>query len=148
MSCRIGVKSRVLDVMKNSPYKCKSPKMKVIAVMEEEELEEEMGLVEIEDDQKEEIGLNQLVLQVEAVTGLTRSKTMKLMGELLGELMVILIDNGVTHNFITREPIRKCNLALVPIEKYKLIMGNGHHVSCEGECVDVSLKMQELEICG
>lgn len=27
-------------------------------------------------------------------------------------------------------------------------MRNGHHISCEGKCVDVSVKMQGLEIYG
>lgn len=130
-------------------HKYKSLKLNVIIVMEDENEETDMeNQGENEEYVVEEVELDRVELQVETIAGLTGPKSMKLVGQILREKVVILIDSGATHNFITKELIKKCNLTVEPTETYAKIMENKKRINCSGKCVDVSVKLHELEIIG
>lgn len=59
------------------------------------------------------------------VVGLITPKTMKLRGQIGSQAVVVLIDFGATHNFISTELAKKLELPLAKTEGYGVIMGTG-----------------------
>lgn len=45
------------------------------------------------------------VISLNSVVGITSPKTMKLVGEILGQKVVVMIDPGATHNFVSVEVV-------------------------------------------
>ena len=74
--------------------------------------------VEIEDTWPKEVGLS-----LKSLVGLTSSKTMKLQGEIRSQQVVVLIDCGTTHNFISFELVRKLTLPVEETGTYGVLWG-------------------------
>lgn len=58
-----------------------------------------------------------------SVVGLTSPHTMKVKGVTEGQDVVMLIDCGATHNFISHQVIDKLDLPLSNTDGYGVIMG-------------------------
>lgn len=57
-----------------------------------------------QDDGEQSLKGNQILeISMNSVVGLNGNQTMKLMGKLIGEEILVLIDSGATHNFIATE---------------------------------------------
>ena len=85
-------------------------------------------------------------VSLNAVVGLTSPKTMKLMGSIRGHDVVVVVDSGATHNFITADLVDKLSLPLSETEAYGVQMGSGASVKGTGVCRAVPLSLQALEI--
>ncbi|XP_062088454.1 uncharacterized protein LOC133795014 [Humulus lupulus] len=85
-------------------------------------------------------------VSLNAVVGLTSPKTMKILGSILGHEVVVLVDSGATHNFITTELAQKLALPLSTTDAYGVQLGSGQAVKGEGICRSVPLHLQGLEI--
>lgn len=62
--------------------------------------------------------------------------------------MIILIDSGATHNFITEAVAKRCGLVCESTENYLVVMGNGDKVGSARKYMRVTLNIQGLDICG
>lgn len=72
----------------------------------EEVFEEEPTETEEEDEVEAVVA----EVSISSVVGLSSSRTMKLRGELGGETVVVLIDCGASHNFISEKMMAKLGL--------------------------------------
>ncbi|KAF8393178.1 hypothetical protein HHK36_021419 [Tetracentron sinense] len=106
-------------------------------VEEFDEVEHEMETAEI--TQVVEVSLN-------SVVGLTTPKTMKLKGMIGKQEVVVLIDPGATHNFISLELVKRLQLPIAKTEAYGVTMGTGNVVRGEGICRGVTLQLQGIDI--
>lgn len=71
--------------------------------------------------------------------GLTPPKTMKLIG-LIGERrVVVLIDTGASHNFISRRVLEELELSVTEMPTYTLSLGDGHKRTMQGRCEKVKI---------
>jgi hypothetical protein len=86
-------------------------------------------------DEEAEISLN-------AITGTPNEKTMRLLGILRGQQVIILIDSGSTHNFVDEHVVKRMGLSSTKKEVIKVRIANGQQISSPGKCQDLSLKMQ------
>ena len=141
-------------------HRCKRHELQVLMVWDEGESEEpfEMGEpetdevvegnsleihktdAETEDTRPKEVGLS-----LKSAVALTSLKTMKLRGEIGSQQVVVLIDSGVTHNFISTELVRKLTLPVEETRAYRVLMGTGS-VQGAGICKRVLIRLQEVEI--
>ena len=71
---------------------------------------------------------------------------MKMIGSILGHEVVVLVNSGATHNFITSELAEILALPLSSTEDYGVQMGSGHAVKGAGVCRSVPLSLQSIEI--
>ncbi|KAL0543107.1 hypothetical protein IC582_018194 [Cucumis melo] len=106
-------------------------------IVEDEKEEKELGCIEINEN------LTTVVeLSINSVVGLNDPGTMKVRGKLLGEEVVILIDCGATHNFVS-EKLGKgvCEKLEVQLKGWKIVED---FLPLELGGVDVILRMQWL----
>lgn len=84
-------------------------------------------------------------LSLNSVIGLTTSGTMKLRGKIGSQEVIVLIDCGATHNFISLEVVQKIGLPITVTNNYG-VMGTGELVTGKGMCKGVVLELQGLTI--
>lgn len=71
---------------------------------------------------------------------------MKLLGSIHGEEVVVMIDPGATHNFLSLATIHKTHIPIHPTTDFGVTLGTDGTVTGSGECQDVVLNLGALEI--
>ncbi|XP_022632487.1 uncharacterized protein LOC111240858 [Vigna radiata var. radiata] len=78
--------------------------------------------------------------------GLTPPKTMKLTG-LIGERrVVVLIDSGASHNFISQRVVEELRLLVAETPTYAVSLGDGCKKWTSGCCEKVELKLGNVKV--
>ncbi|KAJ9540003.1 hypothetical protein OSB04_026509 [Centaurea solstitialis] len=134
---------------KYSPgHRCKKKELSVLLVQNDENEGEVIGgesektldtATVYEMDKEVEIHLN-------SVVGLTNPKTMKMEGVINEQRVVILIDSGATHNFISTEIVEKKGIKVEKTSEYMITLGLGEKVRGMGLCKHVEVNVQGLEV--
>ena len=126
-------------------HHCKK-ELQVLLVHEDEEEDdnqfddkatEEPALIELKDAM--ELSLN-------SVVGLTTPGTMKIKGTIGSKEVIILVDSGATHNFLSLELVQQLALPLTTTTSYGVMMGTGISVKGKGICRGVCISMQGLTV--
>ena len=88
------------------------------------------------------------VLQLSLCTmvGLTTKKSWKLWGKIGEETVIVLLDCGASHNFISNNLIGRCGLQTMATPSYVVEVGDGRKIECQGKCADFILEIQRLQI--
>lgn len=81
------------------------------------------GAVETEASEMAEISLH-------AILGKTMGTTMKIKGEIGSRTILILIDSGSTHNFISEDMVHQMCLPIQQITPFGVQIGNGQVIRC------------------
>ncbi|CAA2982796.1 Hypothetical predicted protein [Olea europaea subsp. europaea] len=102
-------------------HKCTNRELQVLVVQEENGMEQVEAPEEEEGDELGEL----IELSIKSVVGLFIPQTMKLQGSILGQSVVVIIDCGATHNFISNELVWKLGLNITSKYSYGAIMGTG-----------------------
>ncbi|XP_031278388.1 uncharacterized protein LOC116136865 [Pistacia vera] len=126
-------------------HKCGEKQFQVILVDEEEE-DLDLGDVETSEVATTEQIQGNVELSLSSVVGINGPKTMKLKGSIMGQEVIILIDSGASHNFISREFVKKLAIAVERTQAFGVRVGDGYKVRCEGECKAVRLEVQRVQI--
>jgi hypothetical protein len=116
---------------------CAAPKLFMIEEVEvvaEEDMVEEFEDCRIEDFP--EISLN-------AITGTPNPRTMRLLGVLKGQQVVILIDSGSTHNFVDAQLAKMLGIQVQNGRTVKVKVANGQEVLSPGRSKALPLKIQK-----
>lgn len=71
---------------------------------------------------------------------------MKLVGEVLGHKVVVMVDPGATHNFVSLDTVKKLGIPLLPSTEFGVSLGTGEGVVGKGECRSVVLHLQGVTI--
>ncbi|TYJ97524.1 transposon Tf2-1 polyprotein isoform X1 [Cucumis melo var. makuwa] len=137
-----------------SGHKCKVPELRELRmfVVHDNNVEEE--IIEEEDEEPKELnmfelegGVNTVVeLSINSVVGLTNPRTMKVRGKLQGEEIVVLIDCGATHNFISEKLVKEKKLHTKETTHYGVILGFGTTIKGKGVCENVELLLNEWKV--
>ena len=95
------------------------------------EVEEEVGAIE---------------LSLNSVVGLLEPRTMKLKGEIHGKEVVVFIDCGATHNFISKSMVESYQIPRQGTSQYGVVIGSGKQIRGMGVCKGVVLQLQGITI--
>lgn len=85
-------------------------------------------------------------LSINSVVGLSSPKTMKVTGRIAQQEVVVMIDCGASHNFISVDLVQKIHLPREGTTGYGVLMGTGLMVRGEGVCKGVVLTLQNIEV--
>ncbi|XP_022848903.1 uncharacterized protein LOC111371244 [Olea europaea var. sylvestris] len=124
-------------------HKCRNKELHVLVVQGEEE-GEELGNVQV-DEGETEVG-EVVELSINSVVGLNAPKSMKLKGTICGHSVIVLIDCGATHNFISVDLAAQLQIPTVPTHGYGIIMGTGSAVRGCGVCKGVVISLPSIEV--
>lgn len=88
----------------------------------------------LENEPKLETPENTILLGIclNSVNGTTNPKTLKLKGEMAGAEVMVLIDPGATHNFLSLSTL------ISPTVGFRVPLGTGENVTGSGKCKGVS----------
>lgn len=122
-------------------HRCKTGTFKVLEADEDVEESSTTDLTALDSDQVEtaEISLH-------AILGKSQPTTMKIHGMLHSTEVLILIDGGSTHNFISDVLVDKLKLASQPVTSFGVQIGNGDIIRCGQICKNLSVQINDLKI--
>uniref|UniRef100_A0ACD5U3T8 Uncharacterized protein n=1 Tax=Avena sativa TaxID=4498 RepID=A0ACD5U3T8_AVESA len=72
------------------------------------------------------------VISLHAMAGIKTAKTLLLPVTINGEHLTALVVTGSTHNFLSRDAMRRLTLQPVSTEKFSVTIANGDHLTCHG----------------
>lgn len=132
-----------------SGHKCPEKSLRLVILTEDEQLNDEGEIVyrePQEDDADTEKGepeatCQRLDLLLCSDGGLTQPQTMKLRGKVQGGTVVILIDSGASHNFISTKLVQRLGLKVDPTVTYKVRLGDGHGKQTQGCCRQLGVQL-------
>ncbi|KAA0033135.1 ty3-gypsy retrotransposon protein [Cucumis melo var. makuwa] len=111
-------------------------------IIEEAEVEStELRTVEIRGDTAASVELS-----INSVVGLNDLGTMKVRGWLRDKEVVILIDYGATHNFVSEKLVKLLHLPIKETAHYRVILGSGTAIQGKGICESLEVQMKEWTV--
>jgi len=75
--------------------------------------------------------------------GLTQPHTMKLQREVRGKKVLILIDSGANHNFISKDLMEELGLKVEDTPVYSVKLGDGFWKGTRGCCKEVIVRLDK-----
>nr|XP_043616078.1 uncharacterized protein LOC122587997 [Erigeron canadensis] len=120
---------------------CKSKALQVLWVEPDESGEDEC--LEYESLHEH---LDSVEVSLNSASGLTSPHTMKICGIIGGLDVVVLIDNGATHNFVSWELVDKIGLVLLGSNLVGVKMGNGIIERSQGICKGVHISLPDIQV--
>lgn len=125
-------------------HKCQNRELSVMISGEDTE-----DINEKEENEEEEGGgpqFNTVEVSICSVVGLTSPKKMKMEGVIASSSVVVMIDPGATHNFISTSTMQRLGLTVTGNRAFGVSLGNGATVQGEGQCEGVELEIQGVPV--
>lgn len=124
-------------------HKCPERSMRVLILGEGEGVNEEGEIVSIEtvetEEEDEDVEAECKIIGVMGSMG--EFHTMKIDGKIAGIEVVVLIDSGASHNFISPEITTALGLQITPMAAKTIRLGDGHKVLSKGLCEGVRISL-------
>ena len=129
-------------------HRCKQKTPQVLWVTDDEEEDgidpplpdEAAGGVELAD------GPTTAVLCISSMVGFCPPHSMKVCGKIKAREVIVLINSGASHNFISEHIMSELQLRCDPIQKFGVQMGNGDEVKTSRVCRGLCLQLAEIEV--
>ncbi|XP_062108212.1 uncharacterized protein LOC133819070 [Humulus lupulus] len=85
-------------------------------------------------------------LSLNSLVGISSAHTMKLAGHIGQQPVMVLIDSGATHNFISMDVVSATGIPITATTCYGVLLGTGGKVRTEGICAQVELDLGALRV--
>ena len=102
-------------------HRCKHKSLQVLTVCDEEESGREAEKEDVEEQERPHLDVAEVSLN--SVVGFTPNHTMKIIERIGEQNVVVLIDSGATHNFISNKVVDRLGLCLTDIGSFGVVMG-------------------------
>ncbi|WVZ01161.1 hypothetical protein V8G54_027230 [Vigna mungo] len=102
-----------------------------------------------EGDASEEVVVQEgklMELSACSAEGLTTPRTLKLRGKIGEKEVVVVIDSGASHNYISRRVTAEMKLPVIDIPPYLVSLGDGHKRRIRGRCGKVRVQLAEAMV--
>lgn len=123
---------------------CGSPELKILTVINGEEVEISEECWEAELLTEGEQPTQMMVISLCAFLGMDSPTTTKLRGLVGKTPMVVLIDSGASHNFFAPQFIKKAKLNELVNPNLQVLLGTGILVNGSGVCQNIEMELQGL----
>ena len=122
---------------------CTVPKLFLIEeIMEQKEAADMVAVDRGEEDPGQFFLDEELEISLNAITGTPNPKTMKIIGVLRNQQVVILTDSGSTHNFVDAKLAEVLGIISTSGDAIKVRIANGQIISSPGKSQHLTFKMQ------
>ncbi|KAG6384019.1 hypothetical protein SASPL_156184 [Salvia splendens] len=98
------------------------------------------GLEEM-NEEHEESGEGDVELPLYSMAGIDTARTMRLHAKLGEHTIIVLIDSGASHNFISRALVDRLQLQPDREERFGVLLGNGLRQEAEGACRKIEVTL-------
>nr|GEX96232.1 hypothetical protein [Tanacetum cinerariifolium] len=116
-------------------HRCPDKTLQVLMISEDD--------AETEEEQ-DHVHLDTVEVSAYFVAGITSHHTMKLRGTIQGFAVVVLIDSGAAHNFVSLKLVEPLNLCVTGSRKTGITLGNGGVDACYGIYRRIHLQLPRL----
>ncbi|KAA3483406.1 transposon Ty3-G Gag-Pol polyprotein [Gossypium australe] len=103
-------------------------------------------LVASDGDDIDKSGQDQSLVSLNALAGGIHPNTIRVMGNIFGHQVRILIEGGSTHNFIQSRVTKHLGLSITSTPNFRVIVGNSQKLQNDGCIKDLCLRVQGTEI--
>jgi hypothetical protein len=86
------------------------------------------------------------LISLNALTSFSAPQTLKLIGYIKNQKVIILVDSGNTHNFIHRHISQEVNFYIHPVNNFQIMIGNAGSMKCGGHCENVCLQIGQYHL--
>ena len=77
--------------------------------------------------------------------GLTSKTSIRLWGSIAENSVMVLVDCGASHNFISDAVVKQQQMSITPTKSYIVEVGDERKIRCEGVCKNVKLHIQGMK---
>lgn len=126
-------------------HRCRRKELSVLLAQEEED-EDINGEVEVQIRGDENTETSAAEVSLNSMVGLTTPKTMKLVGKIGEQEVIVMVDPGATHNFISLSTVKKSGIPISNKKGFGVSLGNGVAVQGTGECKSVLLRLDGVDV--
>ncbi|KAL0537842.1 hypothetical protein IC582_026831 [Cucumis melo] len=138
----------------SADHKCKMKEQRELRMFVVKNDNEELEIVEEAEAENAEMRVAEVQphtttyveLSINSVVGLNDPGTMKVKGSLQGKEVVILIDCGATHNFVSEKIVTSLQLPIKETAHYGVILGSGTAIQGKGICESVEIQMKNWTV--
>jgi hypothetical protein len=88
----------------------------------------------------------ELVIFLNALTAFSAPQTLKLIGYIKHQKVIILADIGSTHNFVHRHIAHETNCYIFVVNKFQIMSVNGGSMKCGGHCENECLQIGQYHM--
>ena len=81
------------------------------------------------------------LISLHSLTSFSSSQTLNLIGYINHNKVIILVDNGSTHNFIHRRIAQETNCYIRIVNNFQIMIANDGSMKCGGHCESVRLQI-------
>ncbi|KFK40544.1 hypothetical protein AALP_AA2G009700 [Arabis alpina] len=85
-------------------------------------------------------------LSLNSIVGISSPQTMKLKGQILSKPVVVMIDSGASHNFVSTKLVRSLGLQIDQSNRYGVMTCTGVIVEGIGACMELVLTIQDVVV--
>ncbi|KAJ1387664.1 Aspartic peptidase, active site [Sesbania bispinosa] len=130
-------------------HQCPERQLRLLVLGDDESVNEEGEIVAIEMDAagEEEV----IECKTMGLCGLNHDlldevKTMRLKGKLNGVTIVVLVDSGASHNFISPQVSAALEILVTPTPELGIRLGGDHRVTTRGTCSNLNILLGDVDI--
>ena len=135
-------------------HKCKAKELRELRMLVVKEDNEEYEIIEDGNNALKELNTIEIMeegqaiveLSMNSVVGLDNLGTMEVKGTIRGREIVVLIDCGATHNFVSERLVKELQLETKETSNYGVILGFGTAIKGKGICGAVELMLGDWKV--
>ena len=87
----------------------------------------------------------QAQISLNSLAGHVTPETLRLVGVITDRQVVLLVDDGSTHNFIQEELVTQLGLPCQSTPPLRVMVGNGQNLECSCVCIEITVEIQSVQ---
>lgn len=126
-------------------HRCRDRTLQVLTVCDDEE-DGDKEETEVETLEDEHLHLDTAEMSLNSVVGFTPNHTMKIKGKIGDREVIVLVDNGATHSFISNHVVQELGLPVSDTGSFGVVMGTGRIEKSRGVCRSILVTFLEVQV--
>ena len=82
-------------------------------------------------------------ISLNSLAGHVAPETLRLMGNISGHPLLLLVDGGSTHNFVQQQLVTHLGLPCRATTPLRVMVGNGQYLECTSICDAIDIQIQD-----